>query len=103
MFYVYVLMEEKPSRTYVGYSADLKKRLAAHKNGCGAKTTRNGKWHLVYYEAYTSKKDAVERERKLKQYGQSKKHLFRRIEHSFDWVKISAGEAYNQSPGKRRP
>ncbi len=93
MFYVYVLMEEQSGQKYVGYSADLKRRVAQHQEGCGAKTTRNGKWHLVYYEAYTSKKDAMERERKLKHYGQSKKHLYRRISHSFDWVKISAGEA----------
>ena len=93
MFYVYVLMEEQTKKTYIGYSSDLKKRLAQHRNGFGAKYTKNGKWHLIYYEAFLSKADATKRERKLKHYGQSRFHLFQRIKDSRNWVKIGAGEA----------
>jgi predicted GIY-YIG superfamily endonuclease len=31
MFYVYVLRSEADSGLYIGYSSDLKKRLAQHK------------------------------------------------------------------------
>ena len=103
MFYVYVLAEESTGKTYIGYSSNLQKRVAQHQAGSGAKYTRTGKWRLAYYEAYASKHDAMTRERKLKHYGQSRTHLFRRIRDSIDWVKISAGEACDSSPGKRRP
>jgi len=44
---------------------------------------KNGKFN-IYYEAYTSKLDARERERKLKHYGQSRNHLKNRIKRSLD-------------------
>jgi putative endonuclease len=91
MFYVYVLVEKETRDTYIGYSSNLRKRVVQHQTGSGAKTTKHGDWHLVYYEAYLSEKDAINRERKLKHYGQSRTHLFRRIKNSIDWPKISAG------------
>ena len=81
MYYVYVLLLSDKT-TYVGYSADLKARLSQHKNN-GVKSTRNKKPQLVYYEAFKSRKDAMERERKLKQ-GQSKRHLNERIQNSIN-------------------
>ena len=46
------------------------------------KSTKGRKWKLVYAEAYLSEKDARVREAKLKQYGQSQKHLYKRAEES---------------------
>ena len=91
MYYVYVLVEQQTGEKYVGFSSDLKQRVAAHKSGIGAKLTSNGKWHLAYYEAYVSRKDAIARERKLKHYGNARTHLFARMQYSIDCVKISAG------------
>ncbi len=82
MFYVYLIVEEKTGDTYIGYSSDLKKRIAPHQSGRGAKTTKHGNWRLVYYEAYLSEEDARSRERKLKHYGQARTHLLRRINNS---------------------
>ena len=62
-----------------------------HKAGVGAKVTRTGQWHLAYYEAYISRKDAMARERKLKHYGNARTHLFVRMKNSIDKVKLSAG------------
>ena len=84
MFYVYVLAEQETGKTYIGYTSDLKKRIASHNAGSGAKTTKHGEWRLVYYGAYLCKKDATSRERKLKHYGQSRTHLFRRIKDSLE-------------------
>ena len=82
MFYVYVMVEKKTQKEYIGFSTDLKKRVSQHQKGWGAKSTKHGDWHLAYYEAYLSEKDARDRERKLKHYGQSRTHLFQRIKHS---------------------
>ena len=67
---------------YIGYTSDLKRRLNEHLTSKGAKFARNGDWRLVYYEAYSSKKDAMTRENKLKKDGRTKYHLIRRIEDS---------------------
>jgi predicted GIY-YIG superfamily endonuclease len=44
--------------------------------------TKGHTWSLVYYEAYRSKEDAIARERAIKRYGGTKKHLKNRIQRS---------------------
>ena len=82
MYYVYVITERQTEKRYVGYTGDLKRRIAEHNKHSGSKYTKEGNWCLVYYEAFLNKKDAVVREKKLKQDGRAKYHLFKRIEHS---------------------
>ena len=66
-FYVYMLksIHKKPV-TYVGYTKDLKKRIALHNAGKGAKFTRGRKWRLIYKEKLTSKNEAISREYYIK-------------------------------------
>ena len=52
--------------TYVGYTKDLKKRVAKHNKGKGAKFTRGRKWKLIYREKFKSKKEAILREYYIK-------------------------------------
>lgn len=67
MYYVYLLENQKDKSWYIGYSANLKKRISDHMSGNGAQTTkRKGGWVLIYYEAYLNEKDAKGRERFLK-------------------------------------
>ena len=80
MYYVYIIANEK-SETYIGYTSDLIERLKNHNSG-GTESTKNHKWHYVYYEAYLAKEDAVLREHRLKSHGQSKRQLKTRIIHS---------------------
>ena len=103
MYYVYYLVNER-KESYVGYTNDLKRRLREHNAGDN-KSTRGHQWQLVYYEAYLHKDDAVKRERSLKLRGQSKRHLKERIANSISagYAELSAREAVNRSPGKRRP
>ena len=75
MFYVYILVEKTTGRNYVGYSADLKSRVARHQEGQGARYTQRGDWELVYYEAYASKQDAMRREERLKQNGNARHQM----------------------------
>ena len=94
MYYVYVLIESHTGKTYIGYSDDLKRRLSEHQASKGGKTTKNGDWQLVYYEAFSAKEDAMARERKLKHHGMAKKKLFERISISLAGQN-RAGEAPN--------
>ena len=66
-FYVYMLKSKgiKPI-TYVGYTNNLKKRIALHNSGKGAKFTRGRKWILIYKEKFKSKKEAIFREYYIK-------------------------------------
>ena len=82
MYYVYVIVSDN-QRPYVGYTADLRRRLQEHNDGKN-KSTRGRQWKLVYYEAYKSEKDARIRERKLKQDGRSRRFLYERIQNSFE-------------------
>jgi len=66
MFYVYVLRSQSDSGFYIGFSTDLKRRLAEHTRGASLATKFRGPWKLVYYEAYTEREDAEGREKFLK-------------------------------------
>jgi putative endonuclease len=76
MFYVYILKKPGSEMIYIGYSADLRKRIKAHTG------REHPGWELVYYEAYLSETDAKLRERRLKSYGSSLSLLKKRIESS---------------------
>ena len=77
MYYVYVLRDAQGAH-YIGYSADLRRRLAEHNDGKNT-STRGGLWNLLYYEAYASEHKARERERVLKGHGRSKQALLARL------------------------
>ena len=66
-YYVYMLKSRGvKSVTYVGYTRDIKQRIALHNSGKGAKFTRGRKWILIYKEKYKSKKEAISREYYIK-------------------------------------
>ena len=66
-YYVYVIRTiKKPVITYVGWTNNLKKRIAKHNSGTGAKFTKGRKWKIIYYESLNSKTDAMKREYKIK-------------------------------------
>ena len=54
------------SVTYVGYTKDIKRRIALHNSGKGAKFTRGRTWRLVYKEIFKSKSKAISREYYIK-------------------------------------
>lgn len=87
MHYVYVIINET-GELYFGSTNDLPKRFKEHNAG-KSYSTKGHAWKLVYYESYFSEADARLREKKLKQFGQSVKHLKNRLKNSL--AKISAG------------
>ena len=76
MYYVYVLSDPESDDIYVGYSADLKARIAGH-----GRREHIG-WKLIYYEAYLSESDARTRERRIKHHGNAMRQIKERIEAS---------------------
>ena len=52
--------------SYVGYTINLRKRLAKHNASKGAKFTRGRKWILAYSMSYDTKSKAMSEEYKLK-------------------------------------
>ena len=67
-YFVYLIRSRKHKKTttYVGYTNNLKKRLAMHNSSKGAKFTRGKKWKIAYYKNYDTKKEAMIDEYKLK-------------------------------------
>ena len=67
-YFVYLIGCKKFNKltTYVGYTNNLKKRINLHNKGKGAKFTRGRKWKLLYFEKFSSKKEAISREYYIK-------------------------------------
>ena len=79
MFYVYLLCDAN-GKKYIGYSSDLRRRIAEHNHKKVYTTKRMQCPKLIYYEAYPTEEAAKEREKKLKQFGSSYTGLIKRIE-----------------------
>ena len=66
MFFVYVLRSSVEGRLYKGLTSDLQKRIDEHNRG-KTKTTKAFKpWELVYYEEFSTRDEARQREKYLK-------------------------------------
>ncbi|MEO7596929.1 MAG: GIY-YIG nuclease family protein [Candidatus Paceibacterota bacterium] len=66
MFYVYILQSKLNKELYIGYTADLKKRVGEHNQGLNFSTKRYMPWKLIYYEACLESSDGRRREKYLK-------------------------------------
>jgi putative endonuclease len=67
MRYVYLLQSEAVvGQRYVGATADLKQRLAAHNAGKSPHTSKYAPWQLVTYLAFSDEQKAEAFERYLK-------------------------------------
>ena len=79
MCYVYVIRSSKNNRRYTGYTAkEPAVRLTEHNSGTNVFTRVNGPYVLLYQEKFTTKRQAMEREKYLKT-GQGRKFLDRII------------------------
>ncbi len=84
MYHIYVIQSLKNKSLYFGFTKDLEKRLALHNTGKVRSTSVGKPWIIVYSESYRNEKDARTRELTLKQYGNARTYVKRRIEHSLN-------------------
>jgi len=82
MFYFYILKSLKDGKLYKGFTSDLRKRLAAHNSGSSKSTKNRRPFKLIYYEAFASKRDAMNREKQMKLGAKAWGQLKRRINDS---------------------
>ncbi len=68
MYFIYLLENQSDKSWYIGFTSDLKRRVLEHNSKQGGRTTKikQGKWKLIYAEAYIDKQDAIGREKFLK-------------------------------------
>ncbi len=72
MFTTYILVNET-DEIYIGQTANLKERLERHNGFLKNKKTsytykRGGNWRVVYSEEYSSRSEALKREKELKSF-----------------------------------
>jgi len=67
-FYVYLIKTIKgfKNKSYVGYTNNIKNRLAKHNSNKGAKATKGYKWELIFKKRFLKKNEALSYEFKLK-------------------------------------
>lgn len=82
MHYVYVLQSGSDQGLYIGYTANLRRRLSEHQAGEAFATSYRGPWRLIYYEAYIEEADALGREEFLKS-GAGRRFLGKQCRHYF--------------------
>ena len=68
IFHVYLIKTIKgfKNKSYVGYTNNIKSRLAKHNSNKGAKATKGYKWELVFEKSFNNKSKALSYEYKLK-------------------------------------
>jgi len=75
MYFVYLIRNKRRGELYFGYTNNLLRRFKEHKDK---------QPDLIYCEMYKSRKDAILREQKLKQRGQSVRWLKERAKYSLE-------------------
>ena len=65
-YYVYILQSQKDGSLYIGYTADPKARLEKHNKGENIATRPFRPYKIIFYEAFTNRVDAKNREEYLK-------------------------------------
>ncbi len=71
-YYVYILTNKKHGTLYIGVTNNLMKRIYTHKQGLVKGFTKKYNLHqLVYYEIYSSVREAILREKQLKRWNRN--------------------------------
>ena len=68
-YYTYVIYSEMFDKIYIGYSADVNRRVENHNSQINKGWTRSFRpWKLVHFEEFNTKSEAMNREKELKSY-----------------------------------
>jgi putative endonuclease len=77
-YYVYMLknIDRLKSKTYVGFTNNLVKRLNLHNSNKGAKSTKGYKWIVIYKKRFINKSKALSYEYTLKKNRKLRNQIF---------------------------
>ena len=89
IYYVYILASGRHGTLYIGVTNNVHARLDQHRNGRGSEFARKYRVHrLVHIETYASAREAITREKQLKNWHRDWK--IRLIEeNNLDWSDLS--------------
>ncbi len=69
-YFLYVIKSETSGKIYIGQTNNIIRRVDEHNNQLLGKkkryTRRDGPWKLIYKEDYSTRNEAIQRERSLK-------------------------------------
>ena len=82
MYYIYIIQSIRNGVLYFSRTSNLEQRLGEHNAGHNFSTKKQKPWEYVYIEGYKSEKDAIQRELKLKNYGNARTYVKKRIKNS---------------------
>ena len=63
---MYILINKKRNKTYVGITNNLARRLKEHNEGKSLYTSRFGPWNVIYVEYFKKRSEARSREKYFK-------------------------------------
>jgi len=69
MFHTYILQSQRTHRYYTGFTEDLEARLKEHNSGENKSTRYGIPWRVVHAEQFATRKEAMQRERQIKNRG----------------------------------
>lgn len=79
MWFVYLIQSEVDKTYYIGYTHNLKQRIAEHNQGKTKSIKHKTPFKLIYFETYANKTLAIKREFELKNNSFRKKELLDRF------------------------
>ena len=90
MYNVYILQSIKNGKHYIGYTADISRRIRYHNTGRNISTKTGMPWKVIYLETYQDKKTAWLRERQIKSYkgGEGFKKLLQNKGDVSEWSNV---------------
>ncbi|MGH9803595.1 MAG: GIY-YIG nuclease family protein [Candidatus Acidiferrales bacterium] len=72
VFIFYILQSESTGRYYIGQTNNLDARVVRHNSGWTRSGRNRGPWRLVYAEEFSTRSEAVRREREVKRWKSSR-------------------------------
>ena len=68
MFFTYILQSQTTGKLYIGQTEDLQARLERHHRGMSPYTRNKGPWEILYYFTFETRAEALNMEKKLKNF-----------------------------------
>ncbi|WP_396210660.1 GIY-YIG nuclease family protein [Flavobacterium sp.] len=65
-FFVYILFSPYKDKFYIGFTSDLENRITRHNQKSKGFTGTTNDWKIVYSESYSTKFEAMTREKQIK-------------------------------------